>query len=94
MSTGAHEGHLTGQDFERHSAETAYRQVLGGAKGRGAETSGSFLRELRGGSIKACQKPSHLAKHLSAPLRTGSKRHFIKLRALGEGAVRENQGAL
>lgn len=64
MSTGAHEGHLTGQDFERHSAETAYRQVLGGAKGRGAETSGSFLRELRGGS---CVTPNrlHLTLHSS-----------------------------
>lgn len=50
MGIRAHASHLARQDAERHGAKTPHRQVLGGAQGRDRETTGSSIRELRGGS--------------------------------------------
>lgn len=45
----AHAGYFTGQDAEGHGEKTPRGQVLGGAEGRGGETAGSPVRQLRGG---------------------------------------------
>ena len=50
MGSGAHAGHLAGQDAERHGAETPHGHVLGGTQSRGRETPGSSIRKLRGGA--------------------------------------------
>lgn len=49
MGIRGNSGHLAGQDAERHAAETPRGQVLGGAQGGGGETTGTPVRELRGG---------------------------------------------
>ena len=50
MGIRAHASHPARQDAERHGAKAPHRQVLGGAQGRARETTGSSIRELRGGS--------------------------------------------
>ena len=82
MGIRAPAGHLARQDAERHGAKTPRRQVLGGAQGRHRETTGSSIRELRGGSCVILAEAA--PPLLPSPPRSSCHSSFIVAWLLGQ----------